>query len=85
MTVQSNYSIAIAMLSDWLENFFQSWRTKTKRNRTLYARFFQRFKPKLQVIAWNSNWFNALLAPVLIGRKIALVLVFWHLLETPEF
>ena len=72
MTVQSNYSITIAMLSDWLSNlsrFFQSLRTKTKSNRTLYARFFPRFKPKLQVIARNSDWFFALLAPVLIGRR----------------
>ena len=46
MTTESNYAIAIATLSDWLESLapvFYSIRCKTKTNRTLYARFFPRF------------------------------------------
>ena len=47
MNVESNYSIAIAMLSDWLKSLapvFQPMRSKTKTNRSLYARFFPRFE-----------------------------------------
>ena len=44
MAVESNYVIAVATLSDWLENLtpvFQAMRAKTKTKRTLYARFEQ--------------------------------------------
>ena len=47
MTVESNYVIAIAALSDWLKRLtpvFQPMRSKTKTNRTLYASFFPRFE-----------------------------------------
>ena len=40
MTVESNYVIAIDMLSDWLKRLapvFQPMRGKTKINRTTYA------------------------------------------------
>ena len=40
MTVESNYVIAIATLSDWLKRLapvFQPMRSKTKTNRTMYA------------------------------------------------
>ena len=40
MTVESNYVIAIAVLSDWLKRLapvFQPMRSKTKTNRTTYA------------------------------------------------
>jgi len=40
MTVESNYVIAIATLSDWLKSLapvFQPMRIKTKTNRTMYA------------------------------------------------
>ena len=40
MTVESNYVIAIAMLSDWLKRLvlvFQPMRSKTKTNRTMYV------------------------------------------------
>ena len=40
MTVESNYVIAIAMLSDWLKRLApvcQPMRRKTKTNRTMYA------------------------------------------------
>ena len=47
MTVESNYVIAIATLSDWLKRLapvFQPMRMKTKTNRTMYAWFFPRFE-----------------------------------------
>ena len=40
MTVESNYVIAIAALSDWLKRLapiLQPMRSKTKPNRTMYA------------------------------------------------
>ena len=40
MTVESNYLIAIATLSDWLKKLalvFQPMERKTKTNRTMYA------------------------------------------------
>ena len=40
MTVESNYMIAIATLSDWLKRLapvFQPMRRKPKTNRTMYA------------------------------------------------
>ena len=43
MTVESNYVIAIATLSDWLKRVapvFQPMRSKTKTNRTMYALIF---------------------------------------------
>ena len=71
MTVESNYVIAIATLSDWpkrLAPVFQPMRSKTKTIRTMYTSFFPRFE-ELQVIARNSDWFIALFAPVVIGRS----------------
>ena len=47
MTVENNYAIAIATLSDWLKSLapvFQPMRSKIETNRTLYARYFPRFK-----------------------------------------
>ena len=47
MTVEIDYVIAIAMLSDWLKKLvpvFQPVRGKTKTNRTMYAWFFLRFE-----------------------------------------
>ena len=64
MTVESNHVIAITSLSDWLKNLahvFQPIGSKTKTNRTLYARFFPRFEQFL------DDWSIALFAP-LIGR-----------------
>ena len=40
MTVESNYEIAIAALSDWLKRFvpvFQPMKIKTKTNPTMYS------------------------------------------------
>ena len=45
MTVESNYVIAIATLSDWLKNlppFFQLMRTKT--NGAMHVRYLPRFE-----------------------------------------
>ena len=39
----NDYAIAIATISDWLKNLaavFQPMRSRTKTNRTLFARFF---------------------------------------------
>ena len=47
LSFESNYAIAIAMLSDWLKDLaqvLQPIRSKTKSNRTLYPRFFSRFE-----------------------------------------
>ena len=47
MTVESNYVIAIAALSDWLKRLApvsQPIRSQTKANRTMYTSFFPRFE-----------------------------------------
>ena len=67
MTVESNYVIAVATLSDWLKRLapvFQPMRSKTKTNRTM-----SRALSELKVIARNCHWFIALFAPVMIGRS----------------
>ena len=69
MTVESNYAIAIATLSDWLKRLapvFQPMKSKTKTSRTTYARFFP---SELQIIARNCGWFIVLFVPVVIGRN----------------
>ena len=68
MTVESNYAIRIASLSDWLKNLallFQPTRSKTKTNPTLCARFFA----ALSKLQFSVDWFNALFVPVVIGRS----------------
>ena len=62
-TVEIDYAIVIAMLSDWLKTLpgFQPMRSKAKTN-ALWA-------IQLQVIARNSDWFITLFAPVVIGRS----------------
>ena len=72
MTVESNYVIAIATLSDWLKRLapvFQPRRSKTKTNRHLVHVIFSRALSELQVIARSCDWFIALSAPVVIGRS----------------
>ena len=72
MTVDSNYVIAIATLSDWLKRLapvFQPIRSKAKTNRTICTRHFSRALSELQVIARNCDWFIALFAPIVIGRS----------------
>ena len=71
MTCAGNYTIAIATLGDWLKNLapvFPPMRSKTKTNRTWFARLFRALR-KLQIIACNSDWFIAQFAPVVIGRS----------------
>ena len=71
MTVESNYVIAIATLSDWLKRLapvFQPMRNKTKTNLTMYGDFTRPLS-ELLVISGNSDWFIALFAPVVIGRS----------------
>ena len=78
MTVESNYVIGIATLSDWLKRLapvFQPMRIKTKTNRTIYASF-SRASSELQVIAKNGDWFIALPAPVVIDRSNCFVFGF---------
>ena len=71
MTVESNYVIAIATLSDWLKRVapvFQPTRSKTKI--APCTRDFSRASSELQVIAKNCDWFITPFVPVLIGWSI---------------
>ena len=68
MTVESNYAIAIATLTDWLKNIapmFHPMRSKTRTTHT-----FARDLSKLRVIARNSDCLIALFSPVINGRSI---------------
>ena len=69
MTVEGDYAIAIAALSDWLKisrQFFNQWEAKPI---APCSRDFFRTLSKLQVIARNSDWFIALFAPVVIIKR----------------
>ena len=82
MTVENNYAIAIATLSDWLKSLapvFQSMRSKTKTNRTLYTLYLVRALRKLQIIAKNSS--RCLFLLLLVGI-ITLVIFFDNRLKT---
>ena len=71
MTVESNYVITIATLSDWLKRlapFFNQWDAKPKPIAPC-TRDFSRASSELQVIARNCDWFIALFVPVVIGRS----------------
>ena len=71
MTVESNYVIAIASLSEWLivtRQFFSQLEAKPKPIAP-GTRYFSRALSKLQGIATNFDWFIALFAPVVIGRS----------------
>ena len=71
MTVESNYVIANATLSDWLKRLapvFQPMRSKPK-SIAPCTRHFSRALSELKVIARNCDWFIALSAPVVIGRS----------------
>ena len=62
MTVESNYEIVIATLSDWfkdLASVYKPMKRKTKTNRTLSARF-SRALSKLHEIATNLDRFIVL-------------------------
>ena len=69
ITVEGIKAIAIAKLIDWLKNLppvFQPSGSKTKTNGILYARVCRALSG-LPVFSRNSDWFIALLAPVVIG------------------
>ena len=73
MTVESNYVIAIATLSDWLKRnapVFQPTNEGAKPKPIApCTRDFSRALSELQVIARNCDWFVVLFAPVMIGRS----------------
>lgn len=56
----------VITLSDWLENSMPVFQPKLIAPCT---RDFSRALSKLQVISWNSDWFIAPFAPVVIGRN----------------
>ena len=69
MTVERNYVIAIATLSDWLKRLapvFNQWDAKPKPIAPC-TRDFSRASSELLVIASNCDWFMALFVPVVIG------------------
>ena len=74
MSVESNLASALVLLyysCDWLAKLTplcQPIGKKTKNNVTL-SHAFSRAWRRLRVIALNSDWFIALLAPVVIGQS----------------
>ena len=77
MSIESNYVIVIATLSDWLKNLApvcQPMERKTTTNCGLHARF-SRALSKLHGIATNLDWFIALFAPP-VNKVITLVFVY---------
>ena len=85
MTVESNFAIAIATHSDYLENFAQvfSQREAKQKPIVLFTRDFSRALSKWQVISRNSDWFMALFASVVIGRSSHLVFGFTTVIWKP--
>ena len=78
MTVERNYVIAIAPLSDWLKRLapvFQQSEAKPKPIAPC-TRDFSRASSEIQVIPRNCDWFMTLFLPVVIGQSDTLVLVF---------
>ena len=75
MTVESNYVISIATLSDWLQRLapvFQPMRRKTKtKTKSHHVRVhdFSRASSELHVIAKNCDWFMELSVPVVIVQS----------------
>ena len=68
MTVEIYSAIRSATPSYWLKYLapvFPPMRSETKSNPTEFYRVFS----KLQVIVRNSDWFTALFAPVVIGKR----------------
>ena len=62
MNVQSNYAIAVTRLE--IRTSFATYE-KQNQNKSQVIRAIS----KLQVIAWNSDWFIGLFAPVVIGQS----------------
>ena len=91
MTVENNYAIAIATLSDWFKNLppvYQPIRRKKQLGKpkpiSTCTRDFSRALSKLYGIATNVDWFFALFAPAVIGRSnyfgICFTTLYWKLL-----
>ena len=76
MIVENNYTVAIATLAE----FLNQWEAKPKSTAPC-ARDFSRALRKLQVITKKSDWFITLFAPVVIGPSnyfaISLSKVIW--------
>ena len=71
MTVESNYSIAIAAHIDWFKNLsplYQPVKRKTKTNLHLHTDFSRALR-KLHGIATDFDWFIALFAPAVDWSK----------------
>ena len=71
MTVETNYVIAIATLSDCLKilrQCFNQWEAKRKPIAPCTSDFL-RALGKLEVIASNSDWFIALFVKVVISLR----------------
>ena len=80
MTVESNYVIANATFSDWLNRLapvFQPMRQPKPKPIAPCRRDFSRASSELQVIARNCDWFIALFVPVVIGRSNYFGFGFW--------
>ena len=71
MTVESNYVIAIATLSDWLKDSRQFFHQREAKPKPIApcTRGFSRALSELQVISRNCDWFIALFVPVVIGQS----------------
>ena len=71
MTVETNYFIAIATLSDWLKRLAPGFNQREAKPKPIApcTRDFSRSLSELQVIARNCYWFIALSALVVIGRS----------------
>ena len=71
MTVESNYAIAIATLSDWLKISHQFFNPREAKPKPIASctRDFSRALNQLKVIAGNSDWFIPLFAIPSIGRS----------------
>jgi len=72
MTVESNYVIPIATLSDWLQRLapvFQPMRRINQNQIAPCTRDFSRASSELHVIAKNCDWFMELSVPVVIVQS----------------
>ena len=71
MTVESNYVIAIATLSDWLKDSRQFFNQQDAKPKPIVPcpRAFSRASGELHVIARNCGWFKEVFVPVVTGRS----------------
>ena len=71
MTVESNYVIAIATLSDWLKRLAPVFNQREAKPKPIApcTRDFSRASGELQLIARNCDWLMELFVPVVIGRS----------------